>query len=395
MHKLRVLLVADSISPSSSGGLAVNRLIDVLLTAGARVAVFSINGSENTSTRRDVHVAYGAFSGLSHLFHGKQTKAFEKFVDEVSPDVVHWSSLDYLKSRYLIEIAKSAKARLVAQPWVYNFFCAQGYNYKDGRTCNKCLPDNFQNAIRYRCGDTKSKLIQTASLALYRSNILDIERFLSTGSVMDDILVDYGIDRAKIKRCPLPFDPKRLAYLRPHINETKESFVFFGQFKDFKGALQLKQIVNEASNVMFDIHTLFAEGEDKVLTEQRFWEHNNVSLQYKSSWASGLDVRVANSLGIILPSLWPTSTEYVLLEAMALRKPVVAYNVGVHKDMLQHRENAMVIEPGNVTDFADAVQELHQNFELRQQLGANALETITQVYSDDNILSPLRDAYLN
>ena len=78
-----------------------------------------------------------------------------------------------------------------------------------------------------------------------------------------------------------------------------------------------------------------------------------------------------------------------------MRKPVVAYNVGVHKDMLQHRENAMVIEPGNVTDFADAVQELHQNFELRQQLGANALETITQVYSDDNILSPLRDAYLN
>jgi glycosyltransferase involved in cell wall biosynthesis len=396
VNKLRVLLVADSVSKFSSGGLVVNRIIDVLLSAGAKVAVFSESElGYNTASRSDVHITFGAFSGLGHLFPGNQVKEFQKTIEEFKPDIIHWCSLDYMKSRHLIKVAKTTNARLVAQPWVYNFFCAQGYNYLNGGTCNKCLPNKFYNAIIHNCGESNSKLMQAASRLLYRSDILGFDRFLSTGSVMDDTLINYGANKSLIIRCALPFDKDRLDYLIPHINENRKSFTFYGQFKEFKGAYQLRNIIQTLPEVNFDIYSLHEQDQDINLQQQKISDFCNASLLYKYTWSSGLDVNLANSLGVVLPSLWPTSTEYVLLESMTLRKPIIAYDVGANKDILQNRENAMVVEPNNLEAFCDAVIEVNNNESLRKLLGSNARYTIEKTYNSLSTISALQRAYLD
>ena len=189
-HKLsclRVLLVADSVSKFSSGGLVVNRLIDVLVTNGATVEVFAEAQDLSSQLPKNVKVTYAPFSGLQHIKSGSQARLFQEVLNNFNPDVIHWCSLDYLKSRHLIKIARSTNARLVAQPWVYNFFCAQGYNYFQGLACNRCLPGKFHNALINNCGDSKSQSLQAISRVLYRQDILKFDKFLSTGLVMDEI----------------------------------------------------------------------------------------------------------------------------------------------------------------------------------------------------------------
>jgi glycosyltransferase involved in cell wall biosynthesis len=392
---LRVLLMADSVSKLSSGGLVVNRLIELLVANGAIVEVFSESEDSNSQAAENIKITYSSFTGFQHIKSGSQALVFQRVLTEFNPDIIHWCSLDYLKSRHLIKIAKSTKARLIAQPWVYNFFCSQGYNYYEGFICNKCLPNKFYNAIFNSCGESRSQSLQAVSRMLYRQDILKFDKFLSTGIVMDEILVSYGIEKRKIERIALPFNRSRLDYLNSTVSEERKSFVYYGQFKEFKGANQLASIANANQLVAFDIYSTLDSRSAADMAAQGLDKLKNVKLFTDRTWRTGLDINVAEAYGVILPSLWPTSTEYVLLEAMSLRKPVVAYNVGANKDLLRNYENAIVVEPGDLTGFCEAVAELNANPELRARLGEKASQTIDVTFSDTRLLDALEVAYLN
>ena len=392
---LRVLLVADSVSKFSSGGLVVNRLIEVLKANGATVEVFSEAQEWKPHLAPNIKVTYAPFSGLQHIRSGSQARLFQQVVNDFRPDVIHWCSLDYLKSRHLIKIARSSKARLIAQPWVYNFLCAQGYNYYQGFACNKCLPGKFYNALIYSCGESNSQSLQAISRMLYRQDILKFDKFLSTGVVMDEVLLGYGVEQHKIGRIALPFDRSRLDYLSSSVSEARKSFVYYGQFKEFKGANQLASITKANPLIEFDIYSTLDSRSAADMATQGLDKLDNVKLYTDRSWRTGLDINVAEAYGVILPSLWPSSTEYVLLEAMSLRKPVVAYNVGANKDLLRNRENALVVEPGDLKSFCDAVAELNANPTLRARLGDQAQDTVESMFSASRLLNSIAEAYLN
>ena len=71
------------------------------------------------------------------------------------------------------------------------------------------------------------------------------------------------------------------------------------------------------------------------------------------------------------PSNWEAMS-IVLLEAMALRKPVVATTVGETPRIITDSENGMLVARGNVTAMADALQKLVENEGLRKTLGSRA-----------------------
>jgi glycosyltransferase involved in cell wall biosynthesis len=375
--------------------LVVNRLIDVLMANGATVQAFSESCEGEAENYQKTKVTYAPFSGLQHIKSGLQARLFQQVLNDFKPDIIHWSSLDYLKSRHLIKIARSSKARLIAQPWVYNFFCAQGYNYYQGFACNKCLPGKFYNALINNCGESNSQSLQAISRMLYRQDILKFDKFLSTGVVMDEVLLGYGVEQYKIERIALPFDRSRLNYLNSRVNEARKSFVYYGQFKEFKGANQLASITMANPLIEFDIYSTLDSRSATDMAAQGLDKLENVTLFTDRSWRTGLDINVAEAYGVILPSLWPSSTEYVLLEAMSLRKPVVAYNVGANQEILRDHENAMVIKPGDLNGFCEAVAELNANPELRTRLGDEAHRTIESTFSSSRLLDVLQNAYLN
>jgi glycosyltransferase involved in cell wall biosynthesis len=99
-----------------------------------------------------------------------------------------------------------------------------------------------------------------------------------------------------------------------------------------------------------------------------------------------------NARLFVLPSHYeglPT----VLLEAMASGLPVVATNVSGCIDVIQDRENGILIPPKEPRRMADAITTLLSNPDLSKTLGKNARDTINAKYTWDSITRMYEECY--
>jgi glycosyltransferase involved in cell wall biosynthesis len=69
-----------------------------------------------------------------------------------------------------------------------------------------------------------------------------------------------------------------------------------------------------------------------------------------------------------LPSVWE-GFGYVLVEAMACRKPVVAFQVSSNPEIIADSATGFLVAPMNVQEFCNKLEELGSNPELRKQFG--------------------------
>lgn len=82
-----------------------------------------------------------------------------------------------------------------------------------------------------------------------------------------------------------------------------------------------------------------------------------------------------------------------ILEAMASGLPIVSTDsVGV-RDCLTHNENALLTEPGVISELAEALKELISNGKLRQRLAKKAMDEVETKYSWPVVAEQLEAVY--
>ncbi len=76
-----------------------------------------------------------------------------------------------------------------------------------------------------------------------------------------------------------------------------------------------------------------------------------------------------NSIDVfLLGSLWE-GFGYVIAEAGAARKPVVALDISSNPEIIEHGKTGYLVQPGDVAAFAARVRELAENADLRTAMG--------------------------
>ncbi len=102
---------------------------------------------------------------------------------------------------------------------------------------------------------------------------------------------------------------------------------------------------------------------------------------------------VLASLDVAVLTSDSESLSNVVLEAMAAGLPVVAYGVGGNSELLSDQRGAL-IPGGNETSFADAVENLVVDPDLRQQLGRNARHFAQDNFSLDRVRQRYVELYV-
>lgn len=89
---------------------------------------------------------------------------------------------------------------------------------------------------------------------------------------------------------------------------------------------------------------------------------------------------------IVIASLRTEASPIVLREAFASARPVIATNVGDIPEILRHRENGLLIEPGNSQALAAAILEFILNPQLAALCAANGFRYATEHFSFDKMM---------
>ncbi|MDB9822169.1 glycosyltransferase family 4 protein [Deltaproteobacteria bacterium] len=94
----------------------------------------------------------------------------------------------------------------------------------------------------------------------------------------------------------------------------------------------------------------------------------------------------------VLPSFFEGMGR-VLLEAMAMEKPVVASRVGGIPDLVKDSINGFLTTPGDVEGLADALKKLLNDKNLAIKMGKEARKGVTEKFSADAMLRSINNLY--
>ncbi|WP_425040537.1 glycosyltransferase family 4 protein [Primorskyibacter sp. S187A] len=87
-----------------------------------------------------------------------------------------------------------------------------------------------------------------------------------------------------------------------------------------------------------------------------------------------------------LPS-YMESLSYVMLESMAMHKPVASARVGGHGELISHGENGLLFEPGDISAMVDLIDQLVSDPDAASRMGRAGFETMRDRYSTDAMIA--------
>jgi len=90
---------------------------------------------------------------------------------------------------------------------------------------------------------------------------------------------------------------------------------------------------------------------------------------------------VASTEVIVLPSTKPEPFGLVIIEAMALRRPVIATAHGGPLEIISDGEDGLLVTPNDPEALASAIIRLLSDRQLRERLGANGYRKVERLYS--------------
>jgi glycosyltransferase involved in cell wall biosynthesis len=98
-------------------------------------------------------------------------------------------------------------------------------------------------------------------------------------------------------------------------------------------------------------------------------------------------VRYYNSADIVLmPTLTVEGLPFVLLEAMACARPVIASRIGGNSSIISDGKNGLLFPPGNHFELADEIRLVKNDPNLARKLGARARKTVLDYYNVDQMV---------
>jgi len=186
----------------------------------------------------------------------------------------------------------------------------------------------------------------------------------------------------------------------PH--HTSPPFVkvgLIGQIGERKGHLYLL----EAARMMIQTHPevrFWIVGKEPDHSKGRYTEllcqyvKENHLEPYVKFWGFRTDIpEILARLDIlVLPSLQEPFGK-IVIEAMAMEKPVVASNVGGVPEIVADGKTGLLISPGNADAIRQALEQLIMDRETREQMGIEGRKRVEQMFSLEKNVRKIEQVY--
>jgi glycosyltransferase involved in cell wall biosynthesis len=172
-----------------------------------------------------------------------------------------------------------------------------------------------------------------------------------------------------------------------------------GNIQAWKGQAVVVEAVREAKAFLPDIHCLIVGGihrngvdyarDLRRLVEERGLQKNVIFTGFRDDVAD-----LVNAMDILIhASVTPEPFGRVILEGMALGKPVIATNLGGVPEFVKDGVTGRLVPAGDPRALADAILELLRDRTYRERLGDNARKEVQRRFVVQRHVEEIVDAY--
>jgi glycosyltransferase involved in cell wall biosynthesis len=191
-----------------------------------------------------------------------------------------------------------------------------------------------------------------------------------------------GLPSAKIEVVPSCVEPPKL------ITSTSQKLTAYCVSRMEKGKGQDLLIAAwPAVLKKFPNARLFftGEGDFKKQLEKQVYNLNLTSSVSFLGWVKDLNKTIFPFSVSVFPSVWPLEGfGLVLVETMALGKPIICFKTGPYPEVV-NSDCAIMVAKGNIKGLSDAIICLFSHPELAKRLGLKGRERYKKVFTPDKI----------
>lgn len=359
--KKRVLIIPDAVMSDASGAVVAQVVRDQLVEMGHKVGVFSSDIENDFESEGVSYYNSIAYTGSSNFKPGVYKERCRQVYDVFKPYVV--LTLGSITNKPICYVEEALKRRYIVSVFIFmqDFFCSKIYANDANGPCTKCLDNGLCAAFKNTCG-VRSQLgfirltQRVITRKMWKKVLPKVNHVATTTREQMSFYERFGIPKEKHSVLYLPFASDKLNGIKP---ERGDYFIGIAQDRVEKGFQFIPQILKHTSCKV----VLAYSNEDKVKRVsqnpelRQFLETDQLQV-VASSWNTDLGEMIAKSCGVIIPSIWPTTTEYGWLEAMSLSKPVCCFDISAHHEFIKNGVNGFVSPLDNYAAFANNMESL-------------------------------------
>ena len=393
INHTRILFVPDSFWGADSGHRSSQYTLKALTKIGYKVAVYAMK-DKLTKVQVDEFSKSGCnyYEQTPYSFKHQFIKRaiyeeFSKILKEFRPDIVLY--VGSIANKTSIDYCIKHEIDYAVLSLTNEYYCVKNFAGREEGSCYKCLNGNYFNSIVFRCLGKRILVIEYMKkiLQLFLSKDRMIKATYVLGYSIDQLslLEHYGVNRNKCHQLPIFFDPKTVS----KVDEVVENyFVMSGQCITAKGWHVIKSIIERTPQIKYKLVIFNTDTANKYVDRYGLYDYiESGQIEIISEVEEHIEfvTIISKSKGVLVPSYYPTTGEFVLLESLGMGKPVIAFNSGVHREILRHKVNAMISRTGDLDDYASNIIEVSNNKDLCSSLSKGAKLLYRELTSVDKL----------
>ncbi len=240
----------------------------------------------------------------------------------------------------------------------------------------KCVP----NAYHKRCNDRHPKrLYGSLRSTKKRMDLFEEDvRFIVSSTFLEDRATEAGVPAGKIDIVPYAVKASRFdGNGKALMGDLDPGFVMYaGRLSHTKGVPHLVRAMADLPAASRPKLVVAGDGHARDETEAAIAACGIEEQTELLGWCQGdeLSWLYENCSLLVVPSVWDEVFGIVGLEAMAAKKPVVAYDVGGISQWLVDGETGYLVPPKDEEELSARIQELLENTEQAEQMGRRGYE---------------------
>lgn len=322
---------------------------------------------------------------LNSIYNKESAQKTSDAIREFQPEVVHIHNFIHVASPAVIRVASQCKVPVVMTLHNYRMLCPGATLYHQGQIYEDSIGRFFPWKAVLQ-GVYRDSKVQTLALAL----VFFIHRLLGTWKKVNRFLVltDFAaalFQRGGIQHKQIVVKPNMVDLKPSTSNNRGKHGLFVGRFQENKG---LPVLLEATKQLEMPPVVVLGDGPDRYpdLQSNRF--------DYRGSQPREEVVKqMKEAAYLVFPSVWYEGMPMTILEAFALKTPVIASDLGAMKSMIRDGETGMLFEAGNADALAQKMAWANEHPQEMRQMAENAYQEYQARYTPEKNYDLLRNIY--